>query len=360
MKPQYPGTFDAGRPFDILGISDHEERAYRWLLHQAGASASQVSRALNLTPAKAQRLLDAIEGKGLTTRTPERPQRYIAVAPHIALNGLALRRKEELQQAERAIQELQIESAVHRHAEQDMVVELITNRDAGKLIYEQILRSAQQEIAVLVRPPVLYNLLSPTEEQKEQRAGQARGVRCRSINDAEFLSLPGALDRVRADISAGEEARAFPSLPFKMVLIDHRVALIPLNPDQSNSPSLLVRYSALLDALYTLFEILWERATPLSFTRNGALKPSNHGTRLSEGAADLAWLMAVGLNDKNVAHNLNISLRTLERRVAELMQSLDTRSRFQTGWAAALHLAGGAAERGLPTAGRYRAKSGAP
>jgi len=48
--------------------------------------------------------------------------------------------------------------------------------------------------------------------------------------------------------------------------------------------------------------------------------------------------MGVGMNDKAIAHNLQISIRTLERRVADLMHSLDTRTRFQAGWAAALHL----------------------
>jgi sugar-specific transcriptional regulator TrmB len=344
------------RPLEVLGIDADEERVYRFLLTNGEATLEDVTRGLGLPARKTQRLLDAIGAKGLTTHSPERPRRYIPASPNIAIQALALQHQQAVQRAQGMIHELQLQAAAGRQGEQEHVIELITNLDVGRQLYEQILRSAQHEVAALVRPPVLYNLFSPMDDRKMQREVQARGVQFRSINDAEFLSLPDALDRVRADIRAGEEARVFPSLPFKMILVDRRIALIPLNPNQSNSPSLLVRYSALLDALYTLFEILWERATPLSFTRDGTLQTGNRGSRLSRESEELAWLMAVGLNDKNLAYNLHISLRTLERRVAELMQSLDTRTRFQAGWAAALHLSGTSISLSPQTAGSRSVK----
>jgi DNA-binding NarL/FixJ family response regulator len=44
--------------------------------------------------------------------------------------------------------------------------------------------------------------------------------------------------------------------------------------------------------------------------------------------------MAAGLNDKAIAHELGISMRTLNRRISELMTQLNARSRFQIGWIA--------------------------
>ena len=41
------------------------------------------------------------------------------------------------------------------------------------------------------------------------------------------------------------------------------------------------------------------------------------------------------LNDKTIAHELDISIRTLDRRVVELLKGLDARTRFQAGWLAA-------------------------
>ena len=340
MIASHAQTGASPRPLEVLGIDADEERVYRYLLTSRMATLQEVTRGLGLSARKTQRLLDAIAAKGLTTHSPERPRRYIPASPNIAIQALALQHQQAVQRAQGMIHELQQQAAAGRQGEQEHVIELITSLNVGRQLYEQILGSAQHEVAALVRPPVLYNLFSPMDDRKAQREVQARGVQIRSINDAEFLCLPDALDRVRADIRAGEQARVFPSLPFKMILVDRRIALIYLNPNQSNSPSLLVRYSALLDALYTLFEILWERATPLSFTRDGTPQTGNRPSRLSRESEELASLMAAGLNDKNLAHNLHISLRTLERRVAELMQSLETRTRFQAGWAAALHLSG--------------------
>ena len=57
---------------------------------------------------------------------------------------------------------------------------------------------------------------------------------------------------------------------------------------------------------------------------------------LPEAAAKLIPLLAAGLNDKAIAHELDVSSATLNRRLAELMKALDTRTRFQMGWRAAL------------------------
>ncbi|MGH8428687.1 MAG: helix-turn-helix domain-containing protein [Gammaproteobacteria bacterium] len=341
MTTQRIGAAEA-RPLEILGITEAEERAYRWLLNHPRATTSDAAQALALSPSRAQRLLDGIEAKGLMTHTPERPRRYIPASPDIALNALMFRRQESLQRAAGAIQELQEQTATHKQGEREQLVELITSREAERQIYHQIHRMARHEIVTLMRPPALISQFDVPSEQDQchQREAQTRGVRFRSIVDPDWLSLPGAVQRTKEDMKAGEDVHVLSYLPFKMLISDHRIALIPLSPGQPTSPTLLVRTSALLDALYTLFEIFWERATPISFTRASTLKTSESDTRLSEAVEDLLSLMAAGLNDKKIASELGISLRTLYRRVAEMMKDLDARTRFQFGWLAALRLSG--------------------
>jgi len=327
---------EVASPLEVFGIAADEERAYRQLLALGTATAEEFAHKLSLPVRKAQRLLDAIEAKGLTTHSLDRPRRYVPASPDIAIEALAHQHQQAVQRARGMIDELKLH-AVHGRKDaqqQDQLLELITTPDVGRLVYRQIYDSAEREILGLVRPPVLYSVLSTPADSSAQQALQARGIRHRSITDAEMLSIPGFPERLRADIEAGEEAR-LASVPFKMVLVDRRIALMYLHPDQVNSPSLVIRYSALLEALHTLFEILWERAAPLSFTREGELRKGSAGSRLTKDDEDLIWMMSVGMNDKSIAHNVQVSIRTLERRVAELMQKLDTRTRFQAGWAAA-------------------------
>ena len=95
-----------------------------------------------------------------------------------------------------------------------------------------------------------------------------------------------------------------------------------------------MRSSALLDALYAMFELLWNKAAPITFTQTGALRTGEPASRVPADAERLLPLLATGLNDKAIAHELGISASTLNRRIAELMKAVDARSRFQLGWLA--------------------------
>ncbi len=328
------------RPLEILGISEAEERVYRWLLAHPGAIARELAAALALTPRKTQRLLDAIEAKGLVTHSPEQPRRYNPSAPDIAMEALALKRQEMLERARGTIRELQQQAKSQQRGELEPTVELITNLQAERQLFEHIHRSAQHEVVTLQRPPLRISRLdvAPEEDGRIQRETQKRGVLFRTIADREYLALSGAVDRIRDDIHSHEEVRIFSRLPFKMVLADQRIAVVPLNLDREDSPSLLVRSSALLDALYSLFEMLWARAAPVAFIHADAAEAELSTPGLHRGLEDLVTLMATGLNDKRIASELDISVRTLRRRSAELMKELDARTRFQAGWLAALRL----------------------
>jgi sugar-specific transcriptional regulator TrmB/DNA-binding CsgD family transcriptional regulator len=326
-----------GRALEILGISEEEENLYRLLLAHSGVTLREIAELSSLDIRKARRLLDAIEGKGLATHSSERPSHYIPASPDIALDELILQRQKALHHAQAAAQALQEYAVAQRHEKREQLVELIANQEAESQAFRHIQRTAQDEIVSLVRPPLRITRLEASwEDDETQKITRSLQVRRRSIADAEFLELPDALRIMRAEADAGVEVRTFPHLPFKMFLADRHIALIPLALERPDSPVLLVRSSALLDALYVMFEMLWQRATPLSFTHADKVKGSESDPLFTKDAEALIALMVAGLNDKTIAYELEISTRTLERRVAELLRLLDARTRFQAGWRATL------------------------
>lgn len=352
MRPKIPPPSaershpDEERLFDALDISEGEECAYRWLLHNPGATLAEVGQTMALTQRQALRVLDLLEAKGLATHSHERPRRYLASSPNIAMEALIVERQNRLQRVRLAVAELQEQTRQsRRNGSREPVVELVSSREAGRQIIEQIDRVAQREIITLIRPPILISTLVETDGQFTQREAQARGVRFRSIADADYLALPGAVGRTRADMQAGEDIRIYPRLPVKMILADRRIAFIPLHLEQSGGPSLLVRSSALLDALYALFEILWERSAPITFSAADEMATGAADTDPLAENGELVAMLAAGLNDKAIAHELGVSERTLGRRIVELMRNLEARSRFQVGWLAALRYARSAAAR---------------
>jgi hypothetical protein len=212
--------------------------------------------------------------------------------------------------------------------EQLDLVEVITNRPALGQILEQLQGTVQREVFAFQRAPTLY----PDGHQKTVK----EHIRIRSISDSTYLDMPGSLDSLRQVVSLGEEARYSHTLPMKMIVWDRRIAIVPLSVDNQQGPALLVRGSSLLDALCALFDLTWERSTPLAFGLSGALEEHSSKARLSKAAEQAITLLAAGQNDKLIAHETGISQATLNRRINELMQHFNARTRFQLGWRAAL------------------------
>lgn len=324
-----PSSQPHGRALDVLGISEIEERVYEALLDRSGATLAELERDLTLPSRQLRHVLDLLEHKGLVTPTTGQPRRHIPASPDIAVEALALRRQDELRRARAEIQRLQVR-ATEGAGEQRQMIELLTTREAERHVFVQMQNAAQHELIFLERPPIL--IAGPEQPNETEMKALSRGVRYRSIADRAFLELPGVMTRIREDMQAGEEVRVVSQLPFKMVMADRSIALIPLNLERPGSPTLLVRSSALLDAFYAMFELLWSQAAPIAFSRAGAMRTGELAARLPEETDTLIPLLAAGLNDKAIALELGISASTLNRRIAELMKSVDARSRFQLGW----------------------------
>jgi DNA-binding CsgD family transcriptional regulator len=129
-----------------------------------------------------------------------------------------------------------------------------------------------------------------------------------------------ALDLSLADLSVkgDAEVRLVRDIPTDLALADHHSALLPL--DQS---TLLVRRGNLFDALEALFESVWARATPLG---EGAQDTIDAQDR------ELLSLLVAGLTDDAAGARLNMSRRTVARRVQRLMMVTGAHSRLQLGW----------------------------
>ena len=128
--------------------------------------------------------------------------------------------------------------------------------------------------------------------------------------------------------SVGEHVRLLPELPTRMFIIGTTHVVLPEPLGFVDEPRSLVRQPGLVQALTLWFELLWERAAPLP----EAGRPSGHRTELDRFV--LAQL-AQGAKDEQVARTLGLSLRTVRRRVADLMTELGADSRFQAGVEAA-------------------------
>ncbi|MFJ2847517.1 hypothetical protein GTY20_37905 [Streptomyces sp. SID4946] len=156
-----------------------------------------------------------------------------------------------------------------------------------------------------------------------------RGVALRSIYRESFRNEPALLRCARDLALLGGETRTVPVVPTPVVIVDEEVGLIPLDPSDPLGGAVEVRDSSTVRVLHLMFEQLWMAATPwkVSGGREG-------DSRRSRDHA-LLLLLCEGHTDESISRRLGVSLRTVRRLVADLMQRLGARSRFQAGVQAA-------------------------
>jgi DNA-binding CsgD family transcriptional regulator len=309
-----------------LGLAPAEAAAYELLVDRASATLADLASRWP-RPEPLDRALASIVDKGLATALPGPVTRYTANSPGLALRALLREHEERLEAARRHLALLE---AVYsdRPAGRDgtTIVEVVTGRHAVRQRLVQIRRAVRVEVRCLDRPPYL-------DDDRDDGAAELlrRGVAYRTIYDRAALDHPGALAAMERLVQAGQRARLLSQVPVKLYLADDRLALLPLAGHDSAA---VVHPSALLDALGKLFDGLWQRALPPHPPGARAA-----GRRHPPGADQqrLITLLLSGLTDEAIARQLGVGYRTVQRRVAGLMDSLGAHSRFQAGAQAALN-----------------------
>jgi sugar-specific transcriptional regulator TrmB len=312
-----PGRRQDGPVLEAIGVGPDDEAVYREVLSRSQAEVAELADSLARDAGEIHRSLSALEELGLVHRLPGRPVRLRAARPDVAIDALVNRRRAELARTQLAARELLAElPAEERHRPED-IVEVLVGRSAIAARFDQLLDTTRGELMVLDRPPYVAD---PEDSDGAVRRLLRDDVTVRGIYAPEALELPGALVELEDASRAGEQARVHPALPMKLAIGDRRLAILPVGVDTVDA-AVCVRPSALLDALVRLFELRWAQATPV-------------GAPAGAGPFDdrqLVALLASGAKDDVVARHLGTSTRTLSRRIGELMDHLNVRTRFQAG-----------------------------
>ncbi|GAB2932278.1 helix-turn-helix domain-containing protein [Micromonospora polyrhachis] len=305
------------------GVHADEEAILRALLTLPQATVDELSIASDQPPEQVAGALARLSGRGLVARLAGAQPQYTAADPRAALDALIHPAERALRRAREAAAEL---SALFHTARAERPVagpvEVVTGREEISRYFVRIQQSAVRDVCAFDRPPYVHAVGNPVEP-----AILARGVRWRVVYHPDALALPGALADVRALATLGEQARVLTDVPFKMHLVDDRVAMVALDTDTATVRAALVYPSALLEALSIVFESCWQRATPL----DGAAGEEE----VSDEDRQLLALLAAGVKDDAIGRQLGLSVRTMRRRVRRLLDLLGAQTRFQAGMQAA-------------------------
>lgn len=152
-----------------------------------------------------------------------------------------------------------------------------------------------------------------------------RGVAIRCVYQDSYRNDPDVVAYARWLTGLGGQIRTTPTLPMLMVVVDRRTALLPLDPNDSSRGGVEVTHAGVVAAIYALFEQIWRTANPIGV----AAPVAEDGVEPFE--REVLRILAAGHTDEAAARKLGLSLRTVRRITAALMERLQARSRFQAG-----------------------------
>jgi sugar-specific transcriptional regulator TrmB len=313
-----------------IGLDDVQESAYRALVGLGAAEVADLAHRLGLAEDETGRVLRRLEDHGLVARSSARPGRWVAAPPAVALAALLTRQRHELEQAELAAAVLAAEfrAEATEPAVHDLV-EVVTGANAVAQRFLQLQFGAESEVCALVtdRPVAITGADNAAEEDATRR-----GVAYRVVVERDVLSGPGGLAELAAALGREERVRVVERVPTKLVVADAALAMVPLTArDRAEPAALVVHASGLLESLMGLFEAVWRQAVPLRLDGAGAAVESPLDQPDATDLQILSLLLA-GLTDAAAAKQLDLGLRTVQRRVRRLMEIAQVTTRLQLGW----------------------------
>ena len=311
-----------------LGVSADDERRYQQVLPFTGASVREIGTILGVEPDQVPVALAGLTDLGVVRIEDGRVwvlrNDQILSAAITREAEAAVHVRERLDDLARAVPLLVAAGTRPApgevHDVRALDGEMSTGGNALQLLTALIEQSRGD--LLFLRPDTW---LMPRESAMSKVVGRAVASGRRSRAVYPLRALHEARETLHMRVDEGEEVRLIDDLPTRLFVISGTHAILPEPLGFADEPRLLVRQGAIVDALTLLFELYWEKAVPVSEVSGG---------RSSERTFLLRQLHA-GVKDEQIARTMGLSLRTVRRRISQLMIELGADTRFQAGAEAA-------------------------
>lgn len=308
-----------------LGLSLTDELVYRAVLE--GGESVTSARGTTVLKTEWDEAIDRLVSLRLLRSSKGNVE---AVEPRLALTSLARRRQAILDQASIVADDLSpLVTAARLDRDPSQFFSVLRGGDeiVAQIVY--LLDGARFEVFGTDAPPYVSDLNIDIHDAQLRLLG--RGTRFHTLYDSSALQDPRHVEQMKTLAIAGEIARVVPRMHVKLLIVDRETVLLPLAHSSANPEptALVVGGPAIVDALLTLFNLLWQSAVDPGL----ATLPKLTADRLekSDRKEGLLHLLAVGMPDKTICSTLGVSERTLRRMILELQESFKVETRFQLG-----------------------------
>lgn len=309
----------------VWGVADDAEIVYRALLRNPERDLAALADHLQRDPADVRAAMDSLVRAGLAQHRgaglfdPSPPTTVLAALLRAELIDLEDRRA-RLDAVRVSLSSFAADHLVGRtRGWAQLPFELLSDDEARSAV-EDLQRGTTGEVLSCHRvddiadgPPAYLRLV-------EQQLGAGRPMR--AIYPVDVFQDEHRLAYVRRWATVGEEVRLVDDMPPEFAVFGQDVALISSEWEGAKGSKIVLHAPAMVAVVRELFECYWAKGRPL---RRGAPEAAERPVR------EILELLMVGAKDEAMARQLGVSLRTIRRRVAALMDELGAGTRFQAG-----------------------------
>ncbi|SCF44361.1 helix-turn-helix transcriptional regulator [Micromonospora mirobrigensis] len=312
-----------------LGLSKWDESVYLAMLHLRQAGVAALAEHLSADESTVRSSLDRLIDLALV-RTHADGLRV--VRPQAGLMSLLAQAEAEI-----AVRQHQIEAT--RTTIASIANEFSAQGRGEPVVRLEGIEAVRDRLAELAseveRECLSFNsggAQAPDTISAEQPLNQAtleRGVLIRDVYQESFRNDPGTLAHARWMARLGGQCRTVPTLPMRLVIVDRRTALVPIDPADPRAGALEIQTPGAVAGLAALFDQVWDSGRPLGEA------PPRDQDGLNGQERQLLRLLAEGHTDESAARKLAVSTRSVQRIMTALTERLGAVSRFQAGVEAA-------------------------
>ncbi|HUP69598.1 MAG TPA: helix-turn-helix domain-containing protein [Acidimicrobiales bacterium] len=258
------------RDFEDLGLNNYEARVLVALVRFGSASAADLARLSGVHRTSVYPVLQELSAKGLALPVPGKLSQWVSPGPDDVLDCLYAIQEQRLHDMAGRVEQTRKALATMVAASGSAPLPFVHLRGAAQVlrIYEDLLARAEIEVLVFNRPPYTWTPGKPNEAILE---ALGRGVRSRVLYQEELLRAAEA-DGFRQEqavyLRAGVEGRVVDELPCKLVVVDCKIAILPMAEPASLETgyptTLLIEHPGVAALQADAFEQRWATGRPLT------------------------------------------------------------------------------------------------
>lgn len=320
----------------VLGLSLTAQSVYAALLEQPQAVLADLVDAAGRPEPEVRDALDELAGLTFVRPSREEPGRLRAVSPQVALDLIVrrqeadlARRSHELAESRAAVAEVAAVYGGTGPGGAAAETERLIGIDAIAAKLEILAKDVEQE-CLSVMPGGAQSQTSLDASRSLDADAMQRGVSLLTLYHDSIRSAPATYDYAKWLTEQGGEVRTARLLPPRLLIFDRRIAVVPIDPDDTRAGALCTHEPGIVASLVVLFQLSWAGATPF-----GTGQRPSPDLGVSPAERETLLLLAQGLTDEAAAKRLGIGHRTVARQMANIMERLGASSRFEAGLKAA-------------------------